>query len=94
MVLPSETERNVDCDSEGVGVGLWGGVEVEEVAGVVGVVEVVDGGGAEVDTVEPVSEVDGGRDVEVLSPEEVLSGGGVVDGLSLVVDTGLGLGLW
>ena len=94
MVLPSETERNVDCDSEGVGVGLGGGVEVEEVVGVVGVVEVVGGGGAEVDTVECVSEVDGGRDVEVLSPEGVLSGGGVVDELSLVVDTGLGLGLW
>lgn len=79
IVLPLETERNVDGDSEGVGVRLGGEVEVEEEE------DVEDGGRVEVDEVEDSSEVDGGRDVE-LSPEVVV-GGGVTDGVSPGVET-------
>ena len=85
MVLPLETERNVDGELEGVKVGLGAGVEVEVVEGVGG------GGGAVVDDeVEGNSEVDGGRDVELL-PRVSDGGGGVVGGVSLRVNTELGL---
>lgn len=85
IVLPLETERNVDCEIEGVKDGLGVRVEVEEV-----VVDVGDGGGVEVvDEVECESEVDGGRDDELSS--EVLVGGGVDEGLSLEVDSELEL---
>lgn len=85
MVLPLETERNVDGELEGVKVGLGGGVEVEVVEGAGG------GGGVEVDEVEGNSEVDGGRDVELLSGVVDGEGGGVVGGASLRVVTELRL---
>lgn len=87
MVLPLETERNVDGELEGVKVGLGAGVEVEVVEGVGG------GGGVEVDEVEGNSEVDGGKDVELLPRVVVVVGGrgGVVGGTSLRVVTELGL---
>lgn len=84
MVLPLETEKNVEDDSEGVGVGFDGEVvvEVEE--------DVEVGGRLEVDEVDSGTEVDEGRGVE-LSLEVLVGGGGggVVDvgGLSLGVDT-------
>jgi len=85
IVLPLETERNVDGEFEGAKVGVGVGVEVEVVE------DVEDGGGVEIDEVEGVSEVDGGRDVE-LSPEVLVGeGGGVVGGFSLGVDTKLEL---
>jgi hypothetical protein len=86
IVLPLETERNVDGEFEGAKVGLGVGVEVEEVEDVVE----GGGGGVEMDKVDGKSEVDDGReDVELLS--EVLVGGGVGGGSSLGVDTELGL---
>lgn len=87
MVLPLETERNVDGELEGVKVGLGAGVEVVEV------VEGVGGrGGVEVDEVEGNSEVDGGRDVELLTRVPDGRGGVVgVGGASLRVVTELGL---
>lgn len=61
IVLPFETERNVDGENEGAKVVVLGVVvEVEEVE------DVEDGGVVEVVEVEGGSEVDGGRDVEVL----------------------------
>ena len=71
IVLPLETEKNVEGDSEGVEVGLDGVivVEVEE--------DVEVGDELEVDEVEDSIEVDDGRDVELSLEEE--TGGGVVD---------------
>jgi len=94
MVLPLETERYVDGDSEGVGVSLGRGVEEEgdeenedgEVEGS------EDGGGVEVGEVEVGFEVDPGKDDELAS--EVLfggGGGGGVDVFSPGVDTALEL---
>lgn len=83
IVLPLETEKKVEDDSKGVGVGFDGEVvvEVEE--------DVEVGGRLEVDEVEGGAEVDDGRDVELLLEVLVGGGGGVVevDGLSLGVDT-------
>ena len=94
MVLPLETERNVDGDSEGVGVSLGGGVE-----GVEGeeledeeVEDVEDGGGVEGGEVEFGFEVDPGKDDEL--PSEVLFGGGGAGGVDVFspgVDAGLEL---
>jgi hypothetical protein len=73
MVLPLETERNVEGDSEGVRLGFNCGI-VEEVEKDV----VEDEGKPEVDEVGWASELDDGRGVE-LPPGELL-GGGVLDG--------------
>lgn len=80
-VLPLETEKNVDGDSTGVGVGLDGEVVVK-----VGE-DVEVGGRLEVDELNSDTEVDEDRDVELSL--ELLVGGGMddVDGLSLGVDT-------
>jgi len=92
IVLPFETERNVDGENEGPRVVVGVVVEVERVEGV------VDGGEVEVVEVEDDSEVDGGRDVEVLPG--VLGGGGVLLGegttITLEVATELegGGGTW
>ena len=77
IVLPLETERNVDCEVEGVKAGAGVGVEVEEVE------DVGDGGGVEVDEVEDESEVNGGREDVELSPGVLVKGGGVVGRFSL-----------
>lgn len=75
-------ERNVDCESEGVGVGLGGGVGEE-------VEKVVEVGRLELDWLERVVEVDDGVDVELLS--EVVLGGREDDEVSVGVDTGVEL---
>lgn len=83
-MLPSApTEVNVDCDCEGVRVGIEAGVVVEVEEGVeveVGVVlEEVDEGDCDVG-------VDDGGDVELGVVRE-----GVDDGVALGVDTGVEL---
>jgi hypothetical protein len=94
MVLPLETERNVDGDSEGVGVSLGGGVEEGEDGDEEREEEdVEDGGGAEVGEVELRLEVDTGKDVE-LSSEVLFGGGGGGEGVDVFspgVDTGFEL---
>ena len=88
IVLPFETERNVDGENEGANVVLGVVVEVGEVEGV------VDGGGVEVVEVEGGSEVDDGRDVEVLPG--VLTGGGavLVEGTTATLEAATELELW
>lgn len=89
MVLPSETERNVDFVSEGARVGPESRAEVE--VGVSAVVEDVgeDGGVVSVDEVERDSGVDDGEDVELLA--ELLVRAGRVEGVTAEVDDVLGL---
>jgi hypothetical protein len=82
IVLPLETEKNVEDDSEGVGVGPDSEVVVE-----------VEEDEEEVESMLELDEVEGGTEVgddrDVKLSLEVLVGGGVVDvdGLSLGVDT-------
>lgn len=89
IVLPFETERKVDGENEGAKVVVLGvvvEVEVEEVEDVEdgGVVEVVEVGGC--------SEVDVGRDVEVLPG--VLGGGGAAVWEDITLEVATELGLW